>query len=194
MKRLIVITCIFFLANLSPSRFLGQTTENFVIPMGTRIELILETNLNSDTNRQGDRFTAKVTKSINLNGEEVIPKGTIVEGRVAKVNQSKGIIKESKINLSYERFIFPNGVSETVVASQVELENNNRNQQGHKEKILKRGVSLKRDLSPIGTGATVGVGIEAIVEKNKKRIQMSSGTRMVIQMDRPLTLSFTKSD
>ena len=211
MTQALLVVLVIFLTNLSHSDLFGQTTNNFIIPTGTRIEVVLETTLNSDNNRQGDRFTAKVTKSVHIYGKEVIPKETIVEGRYLEAEYGRKMIKNSQINLSYERFIFPDGVSETIVASQVEFENSKKNQKDYRRKTLDDQPSLKRNRIPIGSGTENIVGkknlgfSEEITEgiigrlinifrKRNKRIQLLSGTPMVIQMDRPLTISFTKSD
>ena len=132
MTQPMLVILVIFIANLSHLDLFGQTTNDFIIPIGTKIEIILETTLDSENNKQGDRFTAKVTKSIHMHGKEVIPKETIVEGRVVKVEHGSEIMGNSQINLTYERFLFPDGVSETVVASRTEFENRKEKQQGHR--------------------------------------------------------------
>ena len=101
---------------------LAQATETYTVPDGTRIQVRLETTLNSKTHRTGDRFTAKVVEAIMVSGKEVIPAGTTVEGRVAEVKTAGRVKGRSEMNLSYERLIFPNGVSETIVASLADLD------------------------------------------------------------------------
>ena len=86
---------------------LAQSTETYTVPDGTRIQVRLETSLNSKTHRTGDRFTAKVVEAIMVNGKEVIPAGTTVEGRVAEVKTAGRVKGRSEMNLSYERLIFP---------------------------------------------------------------------------------------
>jgi len=216
MTQALLFVLVIFVANFSHPDLFGQTTNDFIIPTGTKIEVIMETTLNSDNNRQGDRFIAKVTKSVHMYGKEVIPKETIVEGRYVETAYGSKIIENFQINLSYERFIFPDGVSETIVASQAEFENSKKKQQEYKRNTLKDRPVLKRNLIPIGSGTENIVGkknldfseeipkgiigrLTNIFRKGNKRrgnknIQLLSGTPMIIQMDRPLTISFTKSD
>ena len=213
MTQPMLVILVIFIANLSHPDLFGQTTNDFIIPIGTKIEVILETTLNSENNKQGDRFTAKVTKGIYIHGKEVIPKETVVEGRVAKVDHGSEIMGNSQINLAYERFIFPDGVSETVVASQTEFENRKKKQQGHRGGTLNNLPSLKRDLIPIGSGTEAFAGknkknfgfseeiprgiigsLTNIFRRGNEKIELLSGTLMVIQMDRPLTIPSTKSD
>ncbi len=192
----------------------GQATQTYTIPDGTRILSRLETTLNSRTNRQGDRFTAKVTESIRVAGKEVIPVGTTIEGRVAEVKSAGRVKGRSEMNLSYERLIFPNGVSETIVASQADLDEKEKEQIDRKEGTIKGESSRKRDAAEVGGGAAAGAGIGAIAGGGKgsaigagvggllgladsmrrkgKEIELPAGTRFVIRLDRPLTITSTK--
>src|SRR5215831_757325 len=193
---------------------LGQATQTYTIPDGTKILSRLETALSSRTNRQGDRFTAKVTESILVSGKEVIPVGTTIEGRVAEVKSAGHVKGRSKMNLSYERLIFPNGVSETIVASQADLDEKGKEEIDRKEGTIKGESSRKRDAAEVGGGAAVGAGIGAIAGGGKgsaigagvggligladsmrrkgKEIELPAGTRFVIRLDRPLTITSTK--
>jgi hypothetical protein len=193
---------------------LGQATQTYTIPDGTKILSRLETALSSRTNRQGDRFTAKVTESILVSGKEVIPVGTTIEGRVAEVKSAGHVKGRSEMNLSYERLIFPNGVSETIVASQADLDEKSKEEIDRKEGTIKGESSRKRDAAEVGGGAAVGAGIGAIAGGGKgsaigagvggligladsmrrkgKEIELPAGTRFVIRLDRPLTITSTK--
>jgi len=192
----------------------GQATQTYTIPDGTLVLARLETTLNSRTNRQGDRFTAKVTESIRVAGKEVIPMGTTIEGRVAEVKTAGRVKGRSEMNLSYERLIFPNGVSETIVASQADLDDKQKEEIDRKEGTIKGESSRKRDAAEVGGGAAVGAGIGAIAGGGKgsaigagvggligladsmrrkgKEIELPAGTSFVIRLDRPLTITSTK--
>ena len=196
------------------SNIMAQATQSYTIPDGTRIQARLETTLNSRTNRQGDRFTAKVTEAIVVGGKEVIPAGTILEGRVAEVKNAGKVKGRAEMNLSYERLIFPNGVSETIVASQAELDETQKEEVDRKEGTIKGESSRKRDATEVAGGAAVGAGIGAIaggakgtaigagaggliglvdsMRRKGKEVEIPAGTRFIIRLDRPLTITSTK--
>jgi hypothetical protein len=198
----------------SPEGSWAQATHTFTIPDGTRIQAKLETSLSSKTNRQGDRFTAKVIESIMVAGKEVIPAGTTLEGRVAEVKGAGRVKGRSEMNLSYERLIFPNGVSETIVASQAELDETQKEQVDPKEGTVKGESSRKGDTAEVAGGAAVGAGIGAIaggakgtaigagvggligladsMRRKGKEVEIPAGTRFIIRLDRPLTITSTK--
>jgi hypothetical protein len=196
------------------SEVMGQATEVYTVPDGTRIQSRLETTLSTRTNRQGDRFTAKVTEPIIVSGKEVIPAGSILEGRVAELKNAGRVKGRAEINLSYERLIFPNGVSETIVASQAELDETQKEEVDRKEGTIKGESSRKRDAAEIGGGAAAGAGIGAIaggakgtaigagvggligladsMRRKGKEVEIPAGTRFIIRLERPLTITSTK--
>lgn len=199
---------------LSQVNLQAQATRSYVVPEGTRIQVRLESTLNSKTNRQGDRFTAKVIESVQVRGKEVIPVDTTVEGRVAEVRQSGRIKGRAEVHLSYERLIFPNGVSETIIGAQAELDDTQKEEMDRSEGTILGESSRKSRAAEIGAGAAIGAGIGAIAGGRKgaaigagaggliglvdvlrrggKEIEIPAGTLMVIRLDRPLTVISTR--
>jgi hypothetical protein len=153
-------------------------------------------------------------EAIMVSGKEVIPAGTTLEGRVAEVKTAGRVKGRSEMNLAYERLIFPNGVSETIVASQAELDETQKEEIDRKEGTIRGESSRKRDAAEIGGGAAAGAGIGAIaggakgtaigagvggligladsMRRKGKEVEIPAGTRFVIRLDRPLTITSTK--
>ena len=203
-----------FLVSILGLSSLAQAAETLIVPHGTRILARLETTLSSRDNQQGDRFTAKVTESIFVNGIEAIPAGSTIEGRVARVKQAGRMKGKAEMNLSYERLVLPNGISETVVGSQADLDD--KEKVDHKEGTIKGESSRKRDLAEIGVGAAAGAGVGGIsgggkgaaigagiggliglvdsMRRKGKPIEIPAGTLMVIRLDRPLQVPTSKSE
>ena len=215
MKSLFAGLAVFFCAGLlSQINLQAQATRSYLVPEGTRIQVRLESTLNSKANRQGDRFTAKVIESVQVRGKEVIPVGTTVEGRVAEVRQPGRIKGRAEVHLSYERLIFPNGVSETIIASQAELDDTQKEEMDRREGTILGESNRKSKAAEIGAGAAIGAGIGAIAGGRKgaaigagaggliglvdvlrrggKEIEIPAGTLMVIRLDRPLTVISTR--
>src|SRR2546425_6018755 len=57
------------------------------IPAGTTLQVRLTTTLSTRTNQNGDPWVGKVLEPIIANGEEIVPAGSTVEGRVTFVKQ-----------------------------------------------------------------------------------------------------------
>ena len=214
MKRRLVLPCLVGFAFLQGVIGMAQSTRTYTIPDGTRIQARLETTLSSKSNRQGDRFTAKVTEPVVVAGKEVIPSNSIVEGRIASVKSAGRVKGRSEMNLSYERLIFPNGVSETIVASQADLDDKEKEEVDRKEGTIKGESSRKRDAAEVGAGTGIGAGIGAIAGGGKgaaigagagaligladsmrrkgKEIEIPAGSRLVLRLDRALAITSTK--
>ena len=214
MKSLLPMACLIGFLLVPNGNTLSQTTRAYTVPDGTRIQAKLETTISSKTNRQGDRFTAKVTEAVMVSGKEVIPLNTIIEGRISAVKNAGRVKGRSEMNLSYERLIFPNGVSETIVASQADLDATQKAEVDSKEGTIKGESSRKRDAVEVGAGTGIGAGIGAIAGGGKgaaigagagaligltdsmirkgKEIEIPAGTRLVIRLDRALTITTTK--
>jgi hypothetical protein len=206
--RLLLILC--------PTATLGfsQVPHPYTIPDGTRIQALLETPLSTKTSHQGDRFVTRVHETILLNGKEVVPKGTVIEGRVAAVKRPSRGHSRAEMNLAYERMILPNGVSFTIVATQADMESTSKADIDHKEGTIKGESTTKRDAAEVGGGAAAGAGIGAIagggtgaaigagvggmvglidsMRRKGKDIALPTGTRLVLRLDRPLTIQSTR--
>jgi hypothetical protein len=76
----------------------ARHSPTIIIPRDTELILELDTDLNTQSSREGDRFTAKVVGP----GEIA---GATVEGRVAKVRSPGRIKRRSEIVLSFDRLV-----------------------------------------------------------------------------------------
>ena len=75
-----------------------------VLRTGAEIRLATRTELSSRTNRVGDRFELEVSEAVMLNGQVVIPVGSIATGEVTRVRRKgmwgrRGIIETRLLNL-----------------------------------------------------------------------------------------------
>lgn len=63
------------------------TTPSNVLRSGTEINMRTRTELSSRTNRVGERFELEVTDPVTLNGQVVIPAGSVAVGEVTRVRR-----------------------------------------------------------------------------------------------------------
>src|SRR5207245_11708875 len=88
---------------------LASADDTFTLPAGTTLRVRLTATLSSRTTETGDRFTAEVTEPIFNKGEEVVPGGSMVEGRVSFVRppgRAKGV---AEMRLTPEKISVPSG-------------------------------------------------------------------------------------
>jgi hypothetical protein len=65
----------------------GQSN-GVTIPEGTTIEVRMMDELNTGTNRVGDRFKASLTRDLNVGGRQIARKDSLVGGKVVELVSS----------------------------------------------------------------------------------------------------------
>jgi hypothetical protein len=93
MKKWTVLPCILALATVA----LAQSSSP--VPAGTALMVKLETTLATFSNKPGDLFQGQLIQPVVLDGRTVIPAGTKVEGRVAKVSEPRRISGRPSIKI-----------------------------------------------------------------------------------------------
>ena len=101
---------------MPPSGVSAQNSR--IVPADTRLDLRLDTALDSRYARPGDAFRARVTAPVAINGQETIPEGSSVNGRVINVvNESnKAFGRPSGITLQVDSLTSTTGVSVNIIA------------------------------------------------------------------------------
>jgi hypothetical protein len=84
--------------------------QNINIPAGSLLHVRLTTTLTSKTNKTGDPFTGMVTQPIIVDGKEVVPAGSTVEGHVAFVKPSGRIKGLAQMRVVLDDIITPDEV------------------------------------------------------------------------------------
>jgi hypothetical protein len=79
------------------------------VPAGTALMVRLDTTLATFSNHPGDPFQAHVSQPVVVNGNTLIPMGSVIEGRVTKVSEPRRISGKPTIGILPEAVILPNG-------------------------------------------------------------------------------------
>ena len=189
----------------------AEVADTFTIPAGTQIEARLTTTLSSKTNQEGDPFMAQMEDPIFFKGEQVIPAGSMIEGRIGFVRPPGRVKGVAEIRLVPEKITTKDGVSYAVSANlqeaqggpNVTLKDNEGTLQGKSGKSVKTtakdagigaGVGAAGGvLLDGGTGALYGMAIGAVagtaraILKHNKDIVVPSGTDLTFMINRPAT-------
>jgi hypothetical protein len=128
-----------------------------IIPRDTELILELQEPLDTQRNREGDKFTAKVVAP-----QEIV--GALIEGRIEKVQKPGRIKKRSALLLSFDRII----ISETrwsnfdaIMTEVLPVKGDNvKKVDGEGTAIGKS--TLKPDVAKVSAATGAGVGIGAI--------------------------------
>lgn len=80
------------------------------IPAGTTLRVQLETTLTDKTNKTGDKFTGEVMDPIVVNGKEILPKYSTVNGHIAFLKPSGRVAGKAQMRLVLDNVSTPDGV------------------------------------------------------------------------------------
>lgn len=80
------------------------------IPAGTTLRVQLDTTLTDKTNKTGDKFTGEVTDPIVVNGKEVLPKYSTVDGHIAFLKPSGRMAGKAQMRLVLDTVTTPDGI------------------------------------------------------------------------------------
>src|SRR5690349_11466831 len=81
-----------------------------LIPAGSTLRVRLETTLTDKTNDAGDTFTGDVTEPVIVDGKEVVPQYSAVDGHVAFVKPSGRLRGRAQMRIVIDSVTTPDNV------------------------------------------------------------------------------------
>ncbi|MGH9804908.1 MAG: hypothetical protein ACRD4D_07025 [Candidatus Acidiferrales bacterium] len=208
-KRIAVVALLGLLVGSLTFAMAASTERNVRLAEGTKIAFTLNDTLSTKSSRAGDDFSGVVSRSVRIGNDIVIPQGSVVHGKVTKVERPGRVKGRAELNLRFEAVELPDGTELPISASLTELD------EREKEKVTEEGGvegegSKKRDAATIGAGAGIGAAIGAITGGGSgalkggaigagagtgvvlvtrgKDINIKRGTELAIQLDRALSV------
>jgi hypothetical protein len=146
------------------------------IPAGTEMMLALDTTLSSETSHAGDTFSATVVEPIVVDGHEVIPAGSTIEGRVTDAVPAKRGAGKASLGMSFGALRLASGYHTNIVGSFQEV---SASKKGRNAAVIGGSAAggallgriLGKDTRSTVIGAIIGGGIGTAVLVGKEREQ-----------------------
>lgn len=132
----------------------GPVYARYTLPRNQYFRLRMNQTLNSGTSRTGDRFQSTVVTPVYVSGIEVVPAGSIVEGRVTQVSAARTRGREGQLALQFDSLVLPDGTKYQMDGALTELQDS-RTGKVDAENEVSGNSSEKRNVGYIG-GGTVG--------------------------------------
>jgi tRNA A-37 threonylcarbamoyl transferase component Bud32 len=168
------------------------------VPVGTEIQLALDTAVASSSSHPGDEFTARITSPVVVGDRVAIPAGSSVHGRVSGATPAKKGLgdKAGSLSLSFDRVVTPDGLGAPMSAAMTSV----APKSGKKTagiigggaaggallgKLL--GGSTKKAAVGSIVGGAIGTGIAA--GTRGADVDIPAGSPLTIKLDQPLTIS-----
>ncbi len=92
-----------------PSTALKIGAESTTLPTTTRLKLVLESAVDAKESKPGDIFEAHVKDDLAVGTQLLLPRGSLVRGRVVEVAKPRLISRAAKIGLKLEQIVTPTG-------------------------------------------------------------------------------------
>lgn len=139
-----------------------------VVPTGTKIPIIMDTAVDSDTSQEGDEFAARTSEDLSIDGSTVVPAGSIIKGRIAQLNAPKHMNRSGSVGLKFDSITTPDNRSIPIVANLVA-----RGGVVHARRGLK---DIAFDTGAVALPTIVGVAVGALAAGSGNNNNNNSGS------------------
>jgi hypothetical protein len=128
-----------------------------IIPRDTELILELQDDINTESNRDGDRFTARVVSPSEIDG-------AIIEGRIGRIQKPGRLKRRSELQLSFDRIVLSEerwSNFDAVMTEVMPVSGDNVKTVDDEGTAIGKS-SVKTDTIRIGAATGAGLGIGAI--------------------------------
>jgi peptidoglycan hydrolase-like protein with peptidoglycan-binding domain len=178
------------------------------LPADTIINMRMNQTLSSRTSRVGDRFTATVADPVSVNGRDVIPAGTVIEGSVTQVTPAKRMSRAGTIAVEFDSIVMPDGRRVGLVGSltsddpeirrKIDDENSVRGGSNDRNTVfvggggaigaILGGIAGGGKGAIIGGGVGAGIGLAGVLLSKGEEAEVRAGTPFGIRLQQSIAL------
>lgn len=135
---------------------LQADVQSTTLPVETRLKLILECTVDAKSSRPGDIFEGHVKDDLFLGTQLLLPKGSLVRGRVSEVTKPRLLSRAAKIGLKLEQIVTPTGEVVPLDAA-LEFKKGTTNAKGQLDPGTSLGSRVSNDVKSVtGLNSTGG--------------------------------------
>jgi hypothetical protein len=166
------------------------------IPAGTRLPIILETAVASDTSRVEQAVQAHIARAVSVQGVTVLPAGSRVSGVVTDATRSGKVKGRAHVGLRFDTLV-PQGADERYTIHTAAV---GRTAPATKKKdALKIGAPAAggaivgailggKKGAAIGTAVGGGAGTAVVLETRGQEVRLGQGAAFTLQLSEPVTV------
>lgn len=188
----------------------GPVYATYTLPRNQYFRLRLNQTITSATARVGDRFQSTVVTPVYAGGTEVVPAGSIVEGRVSSVSAARTRGREGQFAVQFDTLVLPDGTKHPLDGVLTELQDS-RSAKVDSENEVSGNSSDKRNIGYIGGGTVggavlggvigggkgagigaivgAGAGVAGVMLQKGNEAQLRSGTEVGMVTTQPMTFN-----
>ena len=149
----------------SSGTVLKSDVASTTLPVTTRLTLVLESPVDAKVSKPGDLFEAHVRDDLFLGSSLLLPKGSLVRGRVYEVTKPKWISRAAKIGLRLEQIDTPAGEVIPLDAA-LEFHKGQTNAKGQLDPGTNFGTRVGGGVKAVTGGTSTGAAKGALIAAN----------------------------
>lgn len=185
-----------------------------VVPTGTKIPIIMDTAVDSDTSQEADEFSARTAEDLMIDGSTVVPAGSIIKGRIAQLNSPRHLNRSGSVALKFDTITTPDNKQIPIVCNLVARRGVVHARRGLKDIAIDTGAVALPTLAGLGIGALAGgsnsddgssgmgragaamigagvglaVGVAILLSKKGKKVDVRPGDELKIELAEDLRM------
>lgn len=174
---------------------MGQPESIYRLPVGMRIRLTVDAEINSKVATVNDTFIAAVARPVSVRETVVLPVGTVIEGRVSRVSPASGGGRGGKLDVIFETLKISNETRriEGVMVTPMRAESSGTVSflsvlGGVAAGALLGAVSHTDNGVLIGAGIGAGAGTSIALLRKGKDVRIRKGEEFEIELKKEVTL------
>jgi hypothetical protein len=160
----------------------GKTLTGYVrvVPKDTKIPIIMDTAVDSDTSQEGDEFSARTSEDLNIDGAVAVPAGSIIKGRIAQLNAPRHLDRGGSVALKFDTVTTPDNRQIPLVANLVAHGGVVHARRGLKDISIDSATVLLPTLIGLGIGALAGKSTASTTTTTTSTSSISKGEAAMI--------------
>lgn len=135
------------------------------LPTQTRMKLVLESRVDAKNSQPGDIFEAHVRDDLFVGSSLLLPRGSLIRGRIASVNKPRIISRAGKIGLKLDQIVTPTGEVIPLDAA-LEFEKGKTNEKGQFDPGTNFGTRVGSGVRAVSGANSHGATKGALVAAN----------------------------
>lgn len=183
-----------------------------VVPSGTKVPIIMDSAVDSDTSQEGDEFAARTSEDLNIDGSTIVPAGSVIKGRIAQMNSPKHLSRSGSVALKFDTVTTPDNRQITLVANLVARGGVVHAKRGLKDVAIATGTVALPMVLGVGIGALAGgaenssnklgrgggalvgaavgvaIGVVVLCAKKGKKVDVRPGDELKIELAEDLRM------
>lgn len=194
----------------SSAEVVGPVFVTYTLPQHQYFRLRMNQRLSSETARAGDRFKTTVVTPVYAGGIEVVPAGSVVEGRVVSATPARSRGREGQIAVAFDALLLPDGTRHPIDGVMTELQDEKGGAVDEENHITGRSSETQQIIfvggggvggavlggaigggkgAAIGAIIGAGAGVAGSILKKGYEAEVKSGTEIGMIINEPMQFS-----